>query len=148
MKKRRLTWWQVVLIIVVLFGLIQLIPFGKAHANPAVVNAAVWDNPQTATMIRDACYDCHSNETVWPWYSNIAPVSWLNQVDVDEGRSRMNLSEWPTDKAVQQNLVNRMIRVIQNGQMPPFYYVWMHSNASFTADQKAQLIQDLQNSVK
>jgi hypothetical protein len=148
MKRRRLTWWQVVLIIVVLFGLIQLIPYGKSHVNPPVVNAAVWDSPQTTTFVRAACYDCHSNETIWPWYSNVAPSSWLVQADTTEGRNRLNLSEWPTDKALQQDLVNRMVRVIQNGQMPPFYYVWMHANAGLTADQKAQFIQGLQNSVK
>ena len=148
MKRRRLTWWQIVLIVIAVFALIQLIPYGKAHTNPAVVNAAVWDSPQTATVLRNACFDCHSNETIWPWYSNVAPVSWLNQVDVDQGRRNLNLSEWPTDKAAQQDLVNRMVRVIQNGQMPPFYYVWMHANAGLNADQKTQLIQGLQNSVK
>jgi cytochrome c551/c552 len=99
-------------------------------------------------MVRNACMDCHSNETVWPWYSNIAPSSWLLQADVEEGRARFNMSNWPTNAAGQQGLVEEMVRVIQRGSMPPFQYLIIHSNASFSAALKEQLIQGLQNSVK
>ena len=144
--------WRILLYVLagllVLFGLIQLIPYGKAHANPAVVNSPVWSSTQTAQMVRNACMDCHSNETVWPWYSNIAPMSWLIQRDVDEGRSRFNMSEWPTNKAGQQGLVDEMVRFIQNGRMPPPQYTLIHVNARFTDAEKQALIQGLQDSVK
>ncbi len=72
--------------------LIQLIPVDKS--NPPVVSEPTWDSPQTRALAKDACFDCHSNETVWPWYAKIAPSSWLLAQDVDEGRSALNFSEW------------------------------------------------------
>ncbi|MDH4347045.1 MAG: heme-binding domain-containing protein, partial [Thermoleophilia bacterium] len=74
--------------------LAQLVPYGRAHDNPAVSQSVTWDSPRTEQLARGACLDCHSNETVWPWYSNVAPVSWLVQGDVDGGRERLNFSEW------------------------------------------------------
>lgn len=148
MKSKKYTWLYVIGGLIVLFGLIQLVPYGKAHANPPVVNSPTWVNAETTTLMRNACMDCHSNETIWPWYSNIAPSSWLLQADVDEGRSRMNLSNWPINKAGQQGLVDEMVRVIQDGRMPPPQYLIIHSNAKLTAEEKALLIQGLQDSVK
>jgi hypothetical protein len=75
------------------FTAIQLVPFGHDHANPAVVKEPAWPDPQTRQLAQRACFDCHSNQTSWPWYSNIAPVSWLVQRDVLEGRQRLNFSE-------------------------------------------------------
>src|SRR5690348_18457917 len=83
-----------VLAAIVLFGLIQLIPYGHNHTNPPVAQEPTWDSPQTRDLAVRACFDCHSNETVWPWYSNIAPLSWLIQHDVDEGRQNLNFSDW------------------------------------------------------
>jgi hypothetical protein len=74
--------------LVVLFGLIQLIPYGHNHTNPSVVAEPQWDTPQTRELTARACYDCHSNATVWRWYSSIAPASWLIQHDVEDGRRR------------------------------------------------------------
>lgn len=148
MKSKKYTWLYIFGGLIVLFGLIQLVPYGKAHANPPVVNSPTWNTAQTTTLMKNACMDCHSNETVWPWYSNIAPASWLIQVDVDEGRSRMNLSYWPTNKAGQQGLVDEMVQIIQEGEMPPPQYLVIHKNARLTADEKSLLIQGLQDSVK
>jgi len=74
--------------------LIQLIPFGRQHTNPPVVREPAWDSPQTRALAKRACFNCHSNETTWPWYSSVAPVSWLTQRDVNGGRSHLNFSEW------------------------------------------------------
>ena len=71
---------------VVLLGLIQLVPYGRDHTNPPVTQEVKWDSPRTRELAVGACYDCHSNLTEWPWYSNVAPISWLTQKDVDEGR--------------------------------------------------------------
>jgi hypothetical protein len=74
--------WKKVLLWAVVGGaaaflVIQLIPYGHDHTNPPVVKEAPWDSPRTRELAVGACFDCHSNETVWPWYSNIAPGSWL-----------------------------------------------------------------------
>ena len=128
----------VVLIGLVLFALIQLVPYGRSHKNPAVVQEPNWD-AQTRAIAKKACFDCHSNEVVWPWYSNIAPVSWLVQRDVDEGRSTMNFSEWGS-KGLN---VGEIAEVIQEGEMPPFQYKLMHPAAKLTAAEKQTLLQGL-----
>ena len=73
---------------------IQLIPYGRDHENPDVIREPAWDKPQTRELFERACKDCHSNQTEWPWYSSVAPISWLVQSDVEEGRSHFNVSEW------------------------------------------------------
>ncbi len=131
----------VILIIatVVLFGLIQLVPYGRQHTNPAVVAEPKWDSPQTRQYAQRACFDCHSNESVWPWYSNVAPVSWLVQRDVNEGRSRMNFSEWDTMGLNSGELVEK----IQEGEMPPAQYLIMHPEARLSQAEKDAFIQGL-----
>ena len=83
-----------VIALVLLALLIQLIPYGRDHTNPPVMQEPQWDSPQTRALTKRACFDCHSNETVWPWYSNVAPVSWLIYRDVSKGREHFNFSEW------------------------------------------------------
>ena len=73
---------------------IQLVPSGRAHTNPPVRREPAWDSAATRALAVRVCFDCHSNETRWPWYTSIAPVSWLTQRDVDEGRAELNFSEW------------------------------------------------------
>lgn len=73
--------------------LIQLVPYGRAHTNPPVVMEPQWDSAVTRETFYRACGDCHSNQTVWPWYSNIAPISWMIQNHVDEGRTKFNASD-------------------------------------------------------
>src|SRR5574340_945670 len=89
---KRARWQRVVIVatLVVLAGflLIQLVPYGRNHTNPPVTGEPRWDSPQTRALAARACFDCHSNETKWRWYSNIAPISWLIQRDVDSGRAR------------------------------------------------------------
>src|SRR5689334_2711368 len=83
-------------------------------------------------VLRAACYDCHSNETRWPWYIALAPVSWLIQQDVMAGRRRLNFSEWgdytsDPDTAVQK--LSNMRRSVIAGDMAPWYYRLLHSDA-------------------
>ena len=68
--------WLVIGSMVILF-LIQAVPYGRDHINPPLNAEPAWDNPRTQELTVRACFDCHSNETVWPWYSYIAPISWL-----------------------------------------------------------------------
>src|SRR5262245_22121144 len=71
-----------------------LVPYGWWHANPPVVQDAPWPDAESARIARESCYSCHSNETDWPVYSYVAPMSWLVRFDVQRGRDRLNFSEW------------------------------------------------------
>jgi hypothetical protein len=130
-------------IIVVVGLLIQLIPLPGRGNNPPVAQEPKWDSPQTAALVKQTCYDCHSNETTWPWYSYVAPVSWLIYNDVQEGRSRLNFSEWNRP----QRGAGEIVSIIQEGEMPPFQYLPMHPSARLTAAEKQQLITGIQNSL-
>ncbi|MEP7287181.1 MAG: heme-binding domain-containing protein [Chloroflexota bacterium] len=133
----------IVLAAVVLFVLIQLIPYGHNHTNPPVSQEVQWDSPQTRDLAVRACYDCHSNQTVWPWYSNVAPVSWLIQHDVEEGRQYLNFSEW--DKP--QPKADRAADQVQRGEMPKSNYLPLHPSANLTPAEKDMLIQGLRATV-
>ena len=108
------------------FVAIQLIPYGRDHANPPVVAEPAWDSPQTRAYAVTACFDCHSNETVWPWYSNIAPFSWLIQHDVDEGRQALNYSEWGSGQEGGESA-----EAYAEGNMPLSVYLLTHPQANF-----------------
>lgn len=127
---------KIVIVLVLLAGLIQLVPFGHAHTNPPVTAEPPWDSPQTRDLFHRACYDCHSNQTTWPWYSNVAPVSWLVQHDVDDGRAHMNFTEWNKD----QHRVKNVEKEVTGGDMPPWYYLPMHPLAKLTDAEKQQLV--------
>jgi hypothetical protein len=141
MKKRVILWVLIGLVVVGL--LIQLIPLPSRGNNPPVTSEPPWDSPQTRALVKRACFDCHSNETTWPWYSYIAPVSWLVYSDTMQGRSRMNFSEWNT----RPREVGDIIEEIQSGGMPPAIYLPMHPAAQLTAAEKQQLITGLTNSL-
>jgi hypothetical protein len=126
-------------ILIGVFLIIQLVPFGRQHTNPAIVSKPNWDSTQTETLAKRVCYDCHSNETVWPWYSNIAPISWLVQKDVNKGRMIVNFSDWNTFIGMTKDMVVQ----INQDKMPPFYYVWLHPTAKLSAAENQQLIQGL-----
>ena len=118
------------------FIVLQLVP-GFDITNPPVTNTITWDSPETEQLMRTACYDCHTNETVWPWYSYIAPIKWLVVHDVNDGREAMNLS---TDRRLD---VREMVEKIERGSMPPKIYLPMHPSANLTAEQKDALIAGL-----
>jgi len=124
---------------VALFLIIQLIPYGRAHTNPVVVAEPRWDQAQTHQLFSQACADCHSNETVWPWYSNVAPVSWLVHQHVEEGRSVFNVSEWgrPANKG------EEAAESLQTGEMPIGNYILLHPEARLSAADKQTLVNGL-----
>src|SRR6188508_1139601 len=72
----------------------QLVPYGREHSNPRAVSEPSWDQASTRALAVRACFDCHSNETRWPWYADVAPLSWAVQFDVDSAREVVNYSEW------------------------------------------------------
>ena len=120
---------------------IQLLPFGRNHANPPVTSEPTWDSPKTRELAVRACFDCHSNETVWPWYSNIAPVSWLMQNDVIEGRRVLNFSDWNTTRRVRGG---EIIEVSAEGEMPPASYMPLHPKAQLNSNERTDLLQGFQ----
>jgi len=133
--------------IVVIFVLIQFVPYGRSHTNPTIVKEPNWDTAQTRDLAKRACFDCHSNESIWPWYSNFAPVSWLVQHDVDDARKVFNFSDITSGRYGKQgslmNIMEASAEVINEGEMPPFQYLPLHPSAKLTDAEKQQLIQGL-----
>lgn len=125
--------------LVALFLIIQLVPYGRDHTNPPVTQSPKFVGAQTEQLFNNSCADCHSNLTKWPWYSNVAPMSWLVQSDVDEGRSIMNFSEWNKP----QPAVDELVEQISEGSMPPSKYTMIHSGTKLSASEKQTLIDGL-----
>lgn len=134
--KRAIKW--ILIGVLILLVLIQFVPIKKD--NPPAATDIKWDSPQTKALARRACYDCHSNETVWPYYSHFAPVSWFLSDHVHEGRRHLNFSHWqyPRDREIRK--ARSMIKQIREGEMPLDSYIWMHPEAKLTSSEKEQLI--------
>jgi hypothetical protein len=126
--------WLIGIVIVVVA--IQFVPYGHTHTNPPVVAEPQWNSPQTRALFHRACFDCHSNETVWPWYSHVAPVSWLVTRDVNDGRRHVNFSEWNRPQRDARNVQ----REVTGGDMPLWFYLPMHPTARLTPAEKQQLL--------
>jgi hypothetical protein len=137
--KRKLKWVFVEL--VVGFALLQLT--NPPRTNPKVVSDLMATNApplQIATMLHAACYDCHSSETRWPWYSRVAPMSWLIANDVRNGRENLNLSDWPNDNPMRAaKRLENMSDEIGSGEMPPKKYTTIHADARLTGSQRKEL---------
>ncbi len=118
---------------------IQLVPYGRRHDNPPVRGEPGWDSPRTRELARRACYDCHSNEVRWPWYSHVAPASWLLQRDVDEARKELNFSEWDRP----QEEAHEAAEQVERGEMPPWFYLPLHAEARLSPAEKAELVRGL-----
>lgn len=127
------------LALIAIFVVIQAVPYGRDHTNPPAQMEPAWDSERTRDLTVRACFDCHSNATTWPWYSTIAPVSWLIQRDVEEGRAKLNFSEMdrPQEEAVES------AKSVRDGEMPPIYYVLIHPDAALPGQEKQDLIDGL-----
>ena len=127
----------VVLGFLILLVAIQFVPINRD--NPPVTGE-VRATPEVASLLRRSCYDCHSHETKWPWYSRVAPISWLVTHDVHEGRDHLNFSQWtaytPKDRAKKRAGISDLV---QQRDMPLWYYLPMHSEAKLT-DEDVQAI--------
>ena len=127
--KRRLLLSLLVIVIA-----IQFIPVDRS--NPPVAGEVPAPSEVRGVFER-ACYDCHSNETAWPWYSRVAPVSWLVAHDVEEGREHLNFSEWtsyPPDD--QMELREEVWEEVEEGEMPRWFYVPLHREAELSGEDK------------
>ena len=135
------TWLKALLIVLLAM---QLVPYGRGdRTNPTVVTEPEWDSPITRELTKRACFDCHSNETVWPTYTRIAPASWLIWHDVEEGRELLNLSEWnrPYEEAADAP------EEIREGAMPPLPYQLMHRMARLSDAEQAALVTGLEKTL-
>lgn len=130
---------RLLLLLSTLVVAIQFVPYGRDHDNPPVVSEPTWDSTNTRELIVGACFDCHSNETRWPWYSNLAPFSWLIQQDVAEGRDELNFSTWDDDGEVED-----IAETILAGSMPPTRYSILHPAARLTEAELDQLLTGLE----
>ena len=147
MKKR---WTWIAGALVVIFVLMQFT--NPARTNPPVIHdflTAEAPPAPLAALFRGACYDCHSYETIWPWYSHIAPVSWLIANDVQGGRQHLNFSNWPVDDPARAaKRLGNASEELGYKEMPPAKYQAIHPAARLTADQRRQLIQWLDQEAK
>lgn len=125
------------------FILIQFIPFGHDHSNPPTIKEPPWNSPETRELFRRACFDCHSNETKWRWYSYVAPASWLVARDVNEGRRHLNFSEWNQP----QKHAEHVVEEVKSGDMPLWFYVPLHPSAKLSDAEKQALMEGAEKSV-
>jgi len=121
------------------FLLVQLVPYGRDHTNPPGTRTVHWDGARTARLAAAACGDCHSDRTRWPWYTNVAPASWLVQQDVKGGREALNFSEW--DRG--QPGIDEVVEAVSGGGMPPVQYRLIHSGSRLSAAERDALIAGL-----
>lgn len=121
---------------VVVFLAIQLVPYGRDHDNPEPdLDPVAWPTPAAANAFDAACGDCHTNRTSWPWYSNVAPMSWLVARDVEQGREAWNVSNGEVEDEADD-----AIEMIEDGSMPPRTYELAHPDARLDDDEQAALI--------
>jgi hypothetical protein len=127
-----------------------VILLGMQFFNPKLTNPAVppggdlmTANPPPAevgTLLHNACYDCHSYETKWPWYSHVAPASWFLASHIYEAREAMNFSDWPhDDPALERGALKHIGREVETGRMPLRSYTWMHPASRLTPAQRKVL---------
>jgi mono/diheme cytochrome c family protein len=126
--------------IVATFIVIQFIPYGKNHINPSVQEEPKWNTPKTKELFMRACGDCHSNQTKWPLYSQIAPISWFVFSHVEEGREHLNISMWNIQK---KQKGDEAAEEVEEGDMPLASYLIAHPEAKLNKQDKVLLIQGL-----
>ncbi|HJZ81031.1 MAG TPA: heme-binding domain-containing protein [Pyrinomonadaceae bacterium] len=138
----RILKWLAIGLIVVFVGIQFMRP---ARSNPPVdesqaINSRTQITPEVAAIFERSCQDCHSNKTDWPWYTQVAPVSWWIANHVDQGRHDLNLSEWgklPPDR--QDRKLRQICDEVQDGQMPLSSYLPMHPKARLSEQDKRTL---------
>lgn len=126
--------------IVVVLGLVQFWPLELS--NPPILSEPEWDLARTREIAERACFDCHSNETVWPWYAHIVPTGNLLEKDVLDGRAVLNFSEWAQTCCTEEQR-DKMAEVVNTGEMPIPYYVILHPEADLTINERGDLVNGL-----
>jgi mono/diheme cytochrome c family protein len=130
----------VVIAAAILFVVLQLVP--KRVSNPAVRAEPPWDSPATRQLAVTACSNCHSNRTHLAWFEHVAPLSWWIAGHVDEGRNKLNFSEYDPNH---HGSGQKIAKEVEDGKMPPGYYTWFrqHGEAKLSDADRAALIKGL-----
>lgn len=125
--------------LLLIFLLLQFVPV--ARTNPPTLGE-IQVPTHIHTILKKACWDCHSHQTQWPWYSRVAPVSWLVAHDVKEGRAELNFSMWTQyNTKKKRKKLEEIEEEVSKQKMPPRIYTWLHAQAILTAQEKEQLRQ-------
>ena len=126
---------------VVTLLVIQLVPYGRSHSNPAVTGEPQWADARTRELVVAACFSCHSNEVEYPAYASVAPISWMLEGHVAAARAEVNFSEFATDPGDAEE----SLEVVLEGEMPPPYFTrfGLHPEASLTEAERQQLVDGL-----
>lgn len=135
----RRSWRPLAVAAVVLAFAVQLVPYGWEHPNPPVTLDAPWPTPEAEELARRACYSCHSNETDWPAYAYVAPMSWLVRDDVERGRDELNFSEWDRDGGEADDAADELL----DGSMPPLRFTLLHRDADLDDAERRTLVEAL-----
>ena len=130
----------VIIGVVIILILIQFWPLNLT--NPPVLSEPEWDGERTRDIAERACFDCHSNETVWPWYSHIVPMGNLQEKDVLDGRAVLNFSEWEQTCCTEEQR-DKMAEVVNSREMPIPYYIILHPEADLTDQERGDLVNGL-----
>ena len=130
------------ILVIVIIG-IQFVPVERTNP-PVDLNQDLLEHSDLTVeqreLVKAACYDCHSNETVWPWYAYVAPMSFSIEHHVEEGREELNFSEFmPYSDKKKDHKLEEVVEALEEGWMPLNNYVWLHSEADLTSDQRKEL---------
>lgn len=140
---------KILIALAVIFVVIQFIRIDKTNPEVVLANDFIEiakPNAEIAAMIKTSCYDCHSSQSKYPWYSNVAPVSWLVKNHINEGREHFNFSEWNDYPAEdQKHILHECAEEVEEGEMPMKPYLLMHSEAKLTAEQQENLVKYFKN---
>ena len=132
--------WILSVFLVAFIG-IQFVPMERSSPPTRAIDSLhTKTTPEIKAILDRSCRDCHSNETSWPWYSYVAPASWLVVTDVHNGREHFNYSEWTSiDSDEQDKFLGAMCNLAQRGRMPLPQYLWIHPSAKLSPADVAAL---------
>lgn len=136
---------KIIVVLLVAFVIIQFFPVDKTNPapTPGMDFLKIKDTPEkTAKIIRTSCYDCHSNETTYPWYSNISPASWWVKNHINEGRKHLNFSTFAVYEPKRQiHKLEECIEMVEKKEMPLESYYIGHQDAKLSDEQRVELVQ-------
>ena len=135
---------KILLILLAIILIIQFIRPAKNKSNVLSANDISNHHPvpdSVMQILRTACNDCHTNNTIYPWYTNIQPVGWWLQYHVNDGKKHLNFSEFASYTPKRQHhKMEEVIEMVKEGEMPLNSYTWMHENAKLTPEQRTILV--------
>ncbi len=129
---------KVILALLILLILIQFVPIEQTNPEG---KGEIAVNDSISTILNKSCYDCHSNETKWPWYTTVAPISWRIIDHIEEGRRELNFSDW-LSYSLKRKLrkLNEVVEEVEKGEMPLKEYVLLHPGSDLSEEEKTTLI--------